>query len=400
MKLRCQIGSESLELDDGLLDEHRERLQRLGEAPPVRLVYAAAHVVMHDDYAELETPGGTAPGKLAQSIDWQATQALRLRLAQRGFGIAEAMDTAQRFQIGWSNARRLIEDTGRAGYANGFIAGAGVDHLDEIASEDELVAGVVFQAELIRAAGGSVILLPLAWLTENNADEETYVRVYGRIIESLEGPLFLHWLGAMFEASLEGYFPGHSFRRILDLDPAKVRGAKLSLLDEALERELRRELLTRDQILLSGDDFHFGRLMQGGSGSRSTQIAGRQVSLGDFSHGLLGVFDAIAEPASLALRYLAHGDQERYWSLMQPCELLGRHLFEAPTQNYKCGLAFLAWLNGWQSNPLLPFHLERQRSREHYLQAARLASAAGVLQNAQQAANLITEPGSVSPRGF
>ena len=206
------------------------------------------------------------------------------------------------------------------------------------------------------------------------------------VAEQLEGPVFVHWLGEMFLPALAGYFPGDSFRRILAAHPGVLRGAKLSLLDDALERELRADLATRDQVMLTGDDFHFGALMDGPPAERSTTLAGRDVGLGDFSHGLLGIFDGVAEPAALALRFLAHGERERYRQLMAPCERLGKHLFRAPTQHYKAGLAFLSWLDGHQDNPMLVQHEERARDRQHYLVAAGLASSAGCLTNAELAA--------------
>jgi len=84
---------------------------------------------------------------------------------------------------------------------------------------------------------------------------------------------------------------------------------------------------------LTGDDFHFGALMTGGPTQRETKRRGRRVALGNFSHGLLGVFDAVAvaAPASLALEFLARDDEGAYRALVGPCEDLGRHLFEPPT---------------------------------------------------------------------
>lgn len=403
MRVTVGSGSGEVVLDDGLLGSASAELAALeaerGPAEPARLVFAATHVVMHDAYAgvphDLSTPVPAV--ELGQHIDWAQTAALRVRLDRLGFGIAEAMDTAQRFHIGWDNALRLIKATGAAGLTHGFIAGAGVDHLSRVPDEDALVEGVVFQARAIQAAGGMVILLPLVWLCQQAYDEDGYVRVYRRIIEALDGPLFIHWLGAMFLPALEGYFPGNAFRRILALDPSKVRGAKLSLLDDVLERELRAELGARDQLMLTGDDFHFGELMAsdghlaGGQPApvRTTTLLGRRVGLGDFSHGLLGIFDGIAGPASLALAFLAHGQEQRYLELMRPCEELGRHLFCAPTQHYKAGLAFLSWLDGHQASPMLALHEERARDQAHYLEAARLASLAGVFTNAELAAERI-----------
>ena len=71
-----------------------------------RLVYAAAHVVLQESYAQCEhspeCPG--APEAVAEHIDWPATMGIRTWLAGYGFGIAEAMDTAQRYELGWPTA--------------------------------------------------------------------------------------------------------------------------------------------------------------------------------------------------------------------------------------------------------------------------------------------------------
>ncbi|MFT5288103.1 MAG: hypothetical protein ACI8QS_000201 [Planctomycetota bacterium] len=383
----------SFVIRDDLLAPYRDELASEEDSTPVRLVYAAAHLVMESEYATvthcLESP--VLAADLTDHIDWDATFALRQRLDSLGFGIAEAMDTAQRFQIGWDNAIRLIEGCGALGLRNGFVAGAGVDHLSTIADEDSLVEGVIFQARAIRTAGGIPILLPLAWLCQQGYQEEDYVRVYGRILSGLETPVFLHWLGEMFLPELAGYFPGASFSRIMADNSAKLRGAKLSLLDASLERRLRSEIAHRDQILLTGDDFNFAGLISGDPPTGNTTIDGRQVPTGEFSHGLLGIFDGIAEPASLALRFLARGNAERYDDLMDPCERLSRHLFGAPTRHYKAGLAFLAWLNGDQGNPMLVQHEERARTPQHYVQAARLASEAGIFRDAELTAERLRE---------
>ena len=64
-----------------------------GYAPPAgpcrsRTAYAAAHVVA--DPTSDTTPGAPAV------LDWEATLAFRRHLWSYGFGVAEAMDTAQR----------------------------------------------------------------------------------------------------------------------------------------------------------------------------------------------------------------------------------------------------------------------------------------------------------------
>jgi hypothetical protein len=195
--------------------------------------------------------------------------------------------------------------------------------------------------------------------------------------------VIVHWLGPMFLPALEGYFPGDSFARVMALAPDVARACKLSLLDAALEARVRRELLPRDQFVLTGDDFHFAHLILGGDPAgpppaapppveRWTEFAGRQVALGDFSHALLGALDAIAAPARRALDALERGDASGYLRIMDPCETLGRHLFAPPTSAYKAGLAYLAWLDGLQPDFVLPNRADLLRDRAHCLETARL----------------------------
>ena len=345
---------------------------------------AALHVVMQESYREvghrLEAPG--APEDIAEHIDWDATMLLRRRADAHGFSIAEAMDTAQRFFLGWENACELITRCGVLELKHGFIAGAGVDHLGTIRSLNELIDGVLHQAHFIQEQGGVVILLPLLFLPESGSSEEDYVTVYTTLLDELEGPVFLHWLGPMFHPGMSGYFPGNSLDRILKHNPETLRGMKLSMLDDDLELRLRRDLLARDQIMLTGDDMHFAELIAGSqsdsvaSKPRETEIAGRRVALGDFSHALLGAFDALLLPVEQALRALAVGDLSSYRQIMEPAQTLSRHVFSVPTQHYKAGLAFHSFLAGWQGNDLLVNHEQLARDELHYRELFRLALAA------------------------
>lgn len=374
------------------LQPARQRIAARQTEAPARLCFAAAHVVLKESYRQLaqslEQPGQSR--KFLLQIDWDTTMALRSHLDRQGFGIAEAMDTAQRFFLGWECARELIARCGRLKLQHGFVAGAGTDHLETVRSVSDLVDGVVFQCEVIHRNGGIPTILPMPWLSQQRARELVYIDAYEAIFRQVQGPVLVHWLGSMFLPSLAGYFPGDSFRRVMALAPDKVRGCKLSLLDAALEVKVRRELLARDQIVLTGDDFHFGRLILGGDAEadaptatppieRWTQFGRHRVALGDFSHALLGVFDGIAAPASLALQALAQGDAATFLELMTPCEALGQHLFEPPTQHYKAGLAMLAWLRGEQQNAMLLNREDLARDAAHYRRAAELALACGAV---------------------
>ncbi|MFM1873145.1 MAG: hypothetical protein RL398_2567 [Planctomycetota bacterium] len=354
--------------------------------PAFRLCYAAAHVVLRPEYADLPhslaTPGHR--DEIAEYVDWPATMRLRRALDGYGMGIAEAMDTAQRFFLGWPAAKRLIAECGALRLPNGFCAGAGVDQLAAVRGKSDLVDAVVEQCAFIRAQGGIPVLLPMPWLTANGATADDYVEVYGAIIRQVQGPVFVHWLGEMFLPSLRGYFPGDSFSRVMAIDPAVVRGCKISLLDADLEVRIRRELLPREQIVLTGDDFHFGAMLRGDAAppTKSTRIGDREVALGDFSHALLGILDAIARPTQLALGELQRGDVAAFDRRMTACEALGVHVFGAPTQHYKAGLAFLAWLNGLQDTFMLVNREERARDKAHYLRCAELARAADAVLDA------------------
>ena len=392
MRVELELPGGPLTLDD---DPWREFADGIDSASPLpRLCYAAAHVVMQPAYAGVDhsvTTPGTAEA-IAAHVDWDATMNVRTRIGATGMGIAEAMDTAQRFDLGWNAARELIERTGRLGLPGGFCAGASTDHLPSADTTTRIVDGVVEQIDVIRKAGGVPVILPMPRLCELGVDEDGFVEIYGDIARAAgDGPLIVHWLGPMFLSALEGYFPGESFLRIMRNDPDRYRAAKLSMLDHELEVRLRRDLLQRDQIMLTGDDFHFGRLIAGEvegimPEERMLEFDGRLVPIGDFSHALLGIFDAIAVPAALALRRLAGGDRIDYDAIMEPCERLGQRIFEAPTHQYKVGLAFLAWLNGRQANPMLVNHLEDARDAAHLEDVVRLAAESGAIEDAEVAA--------------
>ena len=377
-----------------------------GDAAPLpRLCYAALHVVVRGGYAQARhSIDRTASAlELEHWIDWRATAGLRRWVDSLGFGVAEAMDTAQRFEIGWPSARRLIELCASLELRNGFVAGAGSDQVDGVASTSGLIDAVVEQAEFIDGLGGVPVVLPMPQLTVNGASEREYVDVYSAIIDQLEGPLFLHWLGEMFHPAMRGYFPGNSLERILARHPEKVRGVKLSLLDEEFEVRLRRRIALRGQIVLTGDDYHFARLLEGaqlleGEGQSgasrirgSFELNGRRVAMGDFSHALLGAFDAVAEPAAKALRALGGGDVERYRELMGPAEELARFIFQPPTRHYKAGLAYHAWLRGLQDNPMLVNREDLARDADYYRGVAERAERAGSLGDGEVASRRLAE---------
>ncbi len=362
-----------------------DRTPALGPAP--RRFFAAAHIVMLPEYASVEHSEPPCGRDLLPFIDWEATFALRRHLDRQGLGIAEAMDTAQRFEVGWDVARRLIEGTATLELGQGFIAGAGTDHVLRHLTPAERIEAVVYQARFIHRLGGTPILLPLVELALESRDPQAYVDHYLGVLDALEGPVLIHWLGAAFHPALRNYFPGDSFERILEEAGRKVVGCKLSLLDPKRERDLRRRLHSRGQVVFTGDDLHFAELVieEARDPESWTRWAGLPLARGEFSHALLGVFDALAIPAGLALRALAAGRFSLVRELLEPCQAFGRHVFAPPTAHYKAALAFTSYLAGLQQAPLLPLHHERLRDRQHLVRAAELAAAAGAFEDPARA---------------
>src|SRR5437867_12580631 len=69
-----------------------------------RIAFAAAHVVAD--------PRAAVDPWLEAAVDWDATLAFRRHLWSHGFGVAEAMDTAQRgMGLDWPTSLELIRRT-------------------------------------------------------------------------------------------------------------------------------------------------------------------------------------------------------------------------------------------------------------------------------------------------
>ncbi len=344
---------------------------RAPNLPWTRTAFAAAHVV--SDPLRERNPWDTRP-----AVDWDATLIFRQALWDQGLGLAEAMDTAQRgMGVDWATAKELIERTMVTAKLHPLrprvACGAGTDHmaLVDLSSSEDIITAYETQAEAIELAGGQLILMASKAFTAIGADEAVYRKVYRRLIDGAQDPVVLHWLGDMFDPALTGYWGSTDVMRASDFvlgliaeNPGKVDGIKISLLDQAHEEAFRARLPAGVK-LYTGDDFNYPDL-----------IAGDGVH---HSHALLGIFAAIAPAASQALEALALGDMATYDKLFAPTVPLAREIFKAPTRFYKAGIAYLSWLNGYQSHFIMPAGLQSARDITHYAQVFRLADAAGVL---------------------
>jgi hypothetical protein len=109
---------------------------------------------------------------------------------------------------------------------------------------------------------------------------DDYVSVYSTLLDEVDEPVVLHWLGTMFDPALEGYWGSAgvddataTFRGLIDAHAAKVDGVKVSLLDAQHEIALRAAL--PDGVrLYTGDDFNYPELIMGDGDHHSDALLG------------------------------------------------------------------------------------------------------------------------------
>jgi dihydrodipicolinate synthase/N-acetylneuraminate lyase len=333
-----------------------------------RVVYAAAHVVAN--------PFSNANPSEGTDIDWDKTLAFRSHLLDKGFGIAEAMDTSQRgMGLDWTRALQLIgHSLQHAGKRRHLIAsGCGTDQLatQDAQTLDDVIAAYLEQLHAIQKLGGRIILMASRALVKVARSPDDYVKVYSRVLQEADHPVILHWLGEMFDPALKGYWGHDDFEvtmetalQVIDANISKVDGIKISLLDAEKEITMRRRLPASVKMY-TGDDFNYPELIAGDAFG--------------YSHALLGIFDAIAPAASQALTALQQGDIARYNSLMSPTIPLSRLIFSAPTQFYKTGIVFLAWLNGHQDHFIMINGAQAMRPLPYFVEIFKLADQARLL---------------------
>lgn len=364
----------------GKIESYSLQGEALAAAPPKipfnRVSFAAAHVVAN--------PLGNGNPSASADIDWKSTIAYRRYLLDLGHSIAEAMDTSQRgMGLSWPDALTLIRlslaDAGTRNAARIF-SGCGTDQLApaDAHSLDDVTGAYLEQLAAIQKLGGRIILMASRALAHIAKSPDDYIHVYSRVLNEADHPVILHWLGEMFDPALKGYWGSGEFPQSMQTclaaingNVAKVDGIKISLLDAQKEIQMRR-LLPASVKMYTGDDFNYPDL-----------IAGDEQG---FSHALLGIFDAIAPAASAALVALAGNDMRTYRALLEPTVPLSRLIFREPTQYYKTGIVFLAWLNGHQNHFVMVAGAQAMRPVSYFADIFRLADQSRLLRDPELAA--------------
>ncbi len=344
------------------------------KVPFNRIAFAAAHVVAD--------PLSTADPSGAPAVDWECTLAFRRHLLDLGFGIAEAMDTSQRgMGLDWSTALELIRRSlDHAGTRAGQIySGVGTDHLAaaDARSIDDVVRAYLEQLQAVQKLGGRVILMASRALVRVAKSPADYEKVYARVLAEADHPVVLHWLGEMFDPALRGYWGTEDFAaametslRMIEANKKNVDGIKISLLDDQKEILMRRRL-PPEVKMYTGDDFNYPALIEGDEQG--------------CSHALLGIFDAIGPVASAAFAALGKGDVKKYHGLMAPTVPLSRLIFRTPTQFYKTGIVFMAWLNGHQDHFIMVNGAQAMRPLPYFIEVFKLADQARLLRDPELA---------------
>jgi hypothetical protein len=340
-----------------------------------RVAFAAAHVVA--DPLSMQDPW------LEPAVDWDATLRFRRHLWALGFGVAEAMDTAQRgMGLDWPTSLELVRrsiDAARDVPGAFLASGAGTDHLAPGPSVKvpDVIAAYEQQFDAVENAGGRIIMMASRALAACTSSPDEYYRVYTKLLHQAREPVIIHWLGEMFDPALTGYWGYKDHDKAMEValmviqaNAAKVDGIKISLLDKQKEVDMRRRL-PQNVRMYTGDDYNFAELIEGDSQGSSD--------------ALLGIFDAIAPAASAALSALAQGDRKTFHDALAPTVPLSRHIFGAPTRFYKTGVVFLAWLNGHQDHFVMVAGQQSARSIAHLAEAFRLADRAGLLRDPEAA---------------
>ena len=223
-----------------------------------RVAFSAAHVVA-DPLADVDP-------WLSAAIDWDKTIAFREHIWELGFGVAEAMDTAQRgMGLDWPTSLELIQRSVRAAKARGGVlvfSGAGTDHLavEDARTIDDVIRAYEEQIAAVEKAGGRIILMASRALAKLGRNADDYAKVYNRVLSQVAKPVIIHWLGDMFDPALAGYWGSRdldaateTLLAIVSEHARKIDGVKISLLDQQREIAMRRRF-PRGVRMYSGDE--------------------------------------------------------------------------------------------------------------------------------------------------
>lgn len=354
-----------------------------------RIAYAAAHVVP-------VAWSDNTPGRPAE-VDWESTIGFRRMVWSWGLGVADCMDTAQRnLGMDWAATAELMRRSGAAAkeyadkegwgrsVADLVSVGVNTDQLEQGGDYTlaQIVDAYLEQLGVCEEAGDGPVIMCSRHLCRTAQSPADYVKVYDEVIGAAKSPVILHWLGEVFDAQLHGYFGSADWHEvsktvlaIIEHNPGKVRGVKMSLLDADSERYMR-AMLPEGTMMLTGDDFHYVDLIK--DAEQDDPKTGKRAVM--HSNALLGAFSVLAPHASAAIQALDRGDTAEYLRILEPTQALAQQVFVHPTEFYKTSVAFMSWLNGHQPAFQMVGGLQSARSLPNLSRVVELANSCGAFE--------------------
>lgn len=339
-----------------------------------RVAFAAAHVVA--DWRSDNTPGQPAV------IDWQATLGFRRHLFSCGLGVAEATGTAQRnIGLDWAAVQELVRRSADEAQQVGarIASGAGTDHRDDVVTLVDVGHAYQEQVEFVESTGSQVIVLASRQLAAVAHDADDYLSVYDALLEQTREPVILDWPGEQSNPYLGSYWgstdvehASETFLELVNANAARIDGVTVPPLGPDFEAGLRARL--PDGVrLYTIDNLNYPELIKGDATGHSD--------------ALLGAFAAVAPAAAAALVALDRDDIDLYDREMDATVMLSRHIVEPPALYRETGIAFLAWLCGYQEGFTMVAGLQSARSTDHLLRIFELANQAQLLPDPDVAAD-------------
>jgi len=173
--------------------------------------------------------------------------------------------------LGYGQARELIARSAARAAELGMVIASGAG-TDQLAPGRHRLAAIVEayadQVGFVQDHGSEVIVMASRALAASARTAGDYLEVYGQVLKVADRPVLLHWLGEAFDPALRGYWGSGDFAaaadtviELIERADGRVRGVKLSVLDQASERALRRRL--RGGVrLYTGDDFNYAELIK------------------------------------------------------------------------------------------------------------------------------------------
>ena len=181
-------------------------------------------------------------------------------------GVAEAMDTAQRFELGWDRRARPPAPDRRA-RPRERLRRRRVERSSREHRERRRPRRGDPRTGRVRGRSGRPSHHPPPAVDAGQRDGRGGLRApLHRIADGAPTEILIHWLGEAFHPGMRGYFPGEQRRQDPRPRPREdPRDQAVAARRGVRAVDARARIGPRGQVILTGDDYNFARLMEGES---------------------------------------------------------------------------------------------------------------------------------------